>query len=224
VTAAGARNAQILVLAKAPSAGRSKTRLCPPCTLEEAAAVAEAALRDTLEAVGRARVSRRVLALDGATGRWVPGGFDVTEQRGEGLDERLAAAFEDAGAPALLIGMDTPQVTASLLEEALGALVRPGVDAVLGPALDGGWWAIGLRRSLPAAFLGLPMSTPHTGAAQARRLERLGLRWSPLPALRDVDDFEDALAVADLAPRSRFARAVRAIEASTLLASGRTEG
>jgi rSAM/selenodomain-associated transferase 1 len=222
VTAEGG-SGRILVLAKAPHPGRSKTRLCPPCTPEQAATVAEAALRDTLDAVARASVSRRILVLDGAPGPWVPGGFELIGQRGKGLDERIAAAFEDGGAPALLIGMDTPQVTAFLLEEALAELHRPGVDAVLGPAMDGGWWAIGLRRPAPAAFLGLPMSTGYTGAAQTRRLERLGLRWSALPALRDVDVFEDALAVAEVAPRSGFARAVRLIGASTLVAPSRAE-
>jgi rSAM/selenodomain-associated transferase 1 len=204
-----------MVLAKAPSPGRSKTRLCPPYTLEEAAVVAEAALQDTLEAVGQTRVSRRVLVLDGAPGQWMPDGFDVTRQRGKRLDERLAAAFEDAKGPAVLIGMDTPQITAALLEEALAALDRPGVDAVLGGATDGGWWAIGLRRPSPAVFLGVPMSTPYTGAAQARRLERLGLRWAPLRVLRDVDDIRDALAVAALVPHSRFARAIRRVVVPT---------
>lgn len=215
----GSAKGQILVLAKAPTAGRAKTRLCPPCTPEEAAAVAEAALRDTLDAVRRTSVARRVLVLEGEPGQWVPDEFHLIEQRGEGLDDRLTAAFEDAGAPALLIGMDTPQVTAALLEEALGGLGRPGVDAVLGPARDGGWWAIGLRRAVPGVFRGVPMSTPLTGAAQARRLERLGLRWAALPVLRDVDHFEDAVAVANLAPGSRFARAVRHVEGSTLVAS-----
>jgi rSAM/selenodomain-associated transferase 1 len=223
VTGSSPRGGQILVLAKAPSAGRAKTRLCPPCTPEEAAALARAALLDTMEAVGRARVARRVLVLEGKPEPWVPDGFDVIGQRGADLDQRLAAAFEDAGAPALLIGMDTPQVTPAMLEEALGALDRPGVDAVLGPAMDGGWWAIGLRRSQPAVFLGLPMSTRLTGAAQAGRLGRLGLSWASLPELRDVDHFGDAIAVAELAPLSRFAQAVRRVEASTLVGSDRRQ-
>lgn len=173
--------------------------------------MAAAALRDTMEAVARTKVARRVLFLDGTPDPWVPGGFDVLDQRGEGLDQRLAAAFEDAGTPALLIGMDTPQVTSEMLEGALDELLSPGVEAVLGPALDGGWWAIGLRTVHPAVFLGVPMSTPETGKAQAERLDLLGLQWTALPPLRDVDDFRDAVAVADLIPHSRFARAVRRV-------------
>ena len=101
----------VLVIAKAPVPGRSKTRLCPPCTPEQAARVAEAALGDTLAAVLATPGIRPVLALDGAPGPWLPPGFDVVPQRGVGLDERLACAFEDAGGASFLVGMDTPQLT-----------------------------------------------------------------------------------------------------------------
>jgi glycosyltransferase A (GT-A) superfamily protein (DUF2064 family) len=100
---------KLLVIAKAPEPGRSKTRLCPPCSPEQAAALAEAALTDTLRAVAATPADERVLVLDGTPGDWLPEGFRVVPQRGDGLDERLAAAFADAGGPALLIGMDTPQ-------------------------------------------------------------------------------------------------------------------
>jgi rSAM/selenodomain-associated transferase 1 len=201
----------LLIIAKAPQGGRAKTRLCPPCTPKEAALLAEAALRDTLAAVENTRVDRRVLVLDGDQGPWRPPWLEVIAQRGNGLDERLAAAFEDGGAPAVLIGMDTPQVTSALLEGAIAKLAEPGVDAVLGPAQDGGWWAIGLRRPDPAIFLGVPMGTARTASAQVQRLESLGLRWDALPPLRDVDDFADALAVAKLIPQSRFASAVGSV-------------
>ena len=107
------------------------------------------------------------------------------------------------GGPGLQIGMDTPQVTPALLEGALEALGPTG--AVLGPALDGGWWGLGLHRPERAAFLGVPMSTARTGAAPLRRLAFLGSSVGLLPALRDVGRFGDALAVA--APATRFAAA-----------------
>ena len=77
-----------------------------------------------------------------------------------------------------------------------------GVDAVLGPALDGGFWAIGLQRGCdPAAvFDGIPMSTPRTGAAQRARLAALGLDPVLLPTLRDLDDMEDLVAIAAAGP------------------------
>ncbi len=203
----------LLVVAKAPMAGRSKTRLCPPCTPEQAAALAEAALADTLDAV-RALAGdgiRPVLALDGAPGPWLPAGFRVLPQRGDGLDERLANAWDDTGGPTVQIGMDTPQVTPALLAAALADLATPGCGAVLGPADDGGWWALGLRRADRRALLGVPMSTPATGAAQLARLAALGLATTRLPPLRDVDVMADALAVAAEVPLSRFGRAVAAL-------------
>ena len=114
----------ILVIAKAPVPGRVKTRLCPPCTPEQAAELAQAALRTRWTPPRRAARGRRVLVLDGAPGAWLPGGFEVVAQRGDGLAERLADAFEDAGEPALLVGMDTPQVTPALLDAALEALAE----------------------------------------------------------------------------------------------------
>lgn len=203
----------LLVVAKAPVAGRSKTRLCPPCTPGEAAALAEAALADTLDAVA-ATGARHVLALDGEPGPWLPPGFRVFAQRGYGFDERLANAWDDAGGPCVQIGMDTPQVTTALLESAMAALDTAGTGAALGFATDGGWWALGLRRPDRRALLGVPMSTAFTGAAQLHRLRALALRVTPLPELRDVDRFDDALAVAAGAPASRFARVLRGLPVS----------
>jgi glycosyltransferase A (GT-A) superfamily protein (DUF2064 family) len=82
----------VLVIAKAPVPGRVKTRLCPPCTPDEAAALARAALEDTLEAAAGAGAERRVLVLEGQPGPWLPAGWDIVAQRGNGLAERLAAA------------------------------------------------------------------------------------------------------------------------------------
>src|SRR4051794_20542096 len=200
--------ATLIVIAKAPVPGRVKTRLCPPCTPRQAAALAEAALRDTLDAALRSRAARRVLALDGPPGPWLPPGFDVLPQRGDGLAERLANAFADISGPAFLVGMDTPQVEPRLLDAGLSACARE--DAVLGPAHDGGYWAIGLRAPDPAVFAGVPMSAAVTAAFQRARLERLGLSTVLLPALRDVDTFADAEAIARAAPRSRFAAALEA--------------
>ncbi|MGW3712456.1 TIGR04282 family arsenosugar biosynthesis glycosyltransferase [Streptomyces albogriseolus] len=188
----------LLVIAKEPRPGRVKTRLTPPFTPEEAAALAEAALADTLDAVARTPARRRVLVLDGSPGRWLPAGVEVVPQCAGGLDERLAGAFAGCDGPALLIGMDTPQVTPELL-----AVDFADCDAWFGPAADGGFWALGLADPDPDLLRGVPMSTPHTGAAQRRRLD--GLRVRDLPLLRDVDTARDAAAVAGAAPDGRFA-------------------
>jgi rSAM/selenodomain-associated transferase 1 len=201
-------NPALAVIAKAPVPGRSTTRLCPPLSLAQAAVVAEAALSDTLAVVATASASRRVLVLDGEPGPWLPRGFEVIPQRGRELDERLAAAFADLGGPALIIGMDTPQVTPAELEAGLRLLCR--TPAVLGPARDGGYWAIGLRAPDPRALLGVPMSTAGTLAAQRERLRALGHRWAELRELRDVDTLADAVDVARAAPETRFAGALAA--------------
>ncbi|MET9342118.1 TIGR04282 family arsenosugar biosynthesis glycosyltransferase [Nonomuraea sp. NPDC003804] len=202
--------AQIVVLAKEPLPGKVKTRLTPPFTPQEAARLAAASLEDTLAAVAAVRVRRRVLAFDGPPGACSPDGFVVIPQRGGPLDERLAAAFEDAyrrcPLPVVVIGMDTPQVTADLLAEAVAAL-RTG-DAVYGPAADGGFWLLGLRRPDPALVLGVPMSRPTTGDTQLRRLRQAGLQVAVMPELTDVDCFQDTIRVAAEAPRSRFAAAL----------------
>ncbi|GAA3248633.1 TIGR04282 family arsenosugar biosynthesis glycosyltransferase [Nonomuraea helvata] len=201
------RTAQIMIIAKEPVAGRVKTRLTPPFSAEQAAALAEAALRDSLRAVSATPAAQRLLALDGLPGSWLPAGFAVIPQRGSSLDERLAAAFSDAyrlrPGPVVLIGMDTPQVTPALLGEAVAALGRH--DAVYGPATDGGFWLLGLRRPDPALLLGVPMSHPETGKLQLDRLDRAGLSVHVLPELTDVDTAADAATVAGQAPGSHFA-------------------
>ena len=201
----------LLVIAKEPVPGRVKTRLAPPCTPEQAASLALAALGDTLAAaLASRRAGRRVLVLDGSPGPWLPDGFDVIAQRGDGLAERLAAAFEDVGGPAFLVGMDTPQVTPELLDAGLEA-VELG-DAAFGPALDGGYWAIGLRRPDPGVFEDVPMSEDNTGAVQRARLAALDLRTTDLPPLRDIDTIDDARAVAAEAPDGRLAAVLAAVE------------
>ncbi|MCW2615755.1 MAG: hypothetical protein JWN08_2749 [Frankiales bacterium] len=198
---------QVLVLAKEPVAGRVKTRLCPPLTPHGAAAVATAALEDTLATVRAVPVARRVLVLDGS---YPAPGFDLQPQGAGRMDERLGDAFDDAAGrsplPVLLVGMDTPQLTPALLHQAATALLAHG--AVLGLAPDGGWWTLGLQRPDGALLRGVLTSQDDTGARQLDRLLAAGLVPHLLPELRDVDTVADALAAAELAPGSRFAAAL----------------
>ncbi len=204
----------LVVLAKEPRPGRAKTRCCPPCTPGQAAALAEAALADTLAVVASTEVARRVLVLDGQPGPWAPPSFEVIGQREGRLDERLAAAFEDVGGPALLIGMDTPQVTTELLESSVTALVDGAADAVIGPALDGGYWSIGLCQPHPSDIVGVAMSRPDTYRRQLAQLRRRHLGVRQLPELRDVDTFEHTLIVAAAMPGTRFAATTAGIAAT----------
>ncbi|BBA95495.1 hypothetical protein RVR_378 [Actinacidiphila reveromycinica] len=198
----------LMIIAKEPVPGRVKTRLTPPFSPQEAAELARAALADSLAALAAVPAARRVLVLAGEPGPWLPPGFTVLPQVGGGLDQRLAAAFADCTGPALLIGMDTPQVTPELL--CAGADFTDH-DAWFGPAADGGFWALGLAVPDPSLLLGVPMSQPRTGALLEARLRAAGLRTGRLPELRDVDTAADALEVAALAPATRFAALYRSI-------------
>jgi glycosyltransferase A (GT-A) superfamily protein (DUF2064 family) len=196
-----------IVIAKEPVAGRVKTRLVPPLSYGQAAAVAAAALADTLDAVDLVASDERVLAFSGDPSTWRRRGWRVAEQPPGGLDVRLAAAFAACPpAPAVLVGMDTPQ----LRPEHLAGFDPSRFDACLGPAADGGYWAIGFAEPAlaAAAILGVPMSSAGTAAAQRRRLAALGLRVQLLELLTDVDDIATAEAVAADAPETRFAEAL----------------
>lgn len=210
----------LAVMAKEPVAGRSKTRLTPSCTPEQAAELAEAALVDTLEAMAGTRAARQVLVLDGTPGPWTPGGVEVVEQPTGPLARRLARTFDRLGGTTLMIGADTPQLTTDRIDAALETLTAPDVDAVIGPATDGGFWTIGLVRPQPEVFTGVPMSTPGTGRIQRDRLVQCGLRVVDLPEARDVDTIADARAVAVERPDSRFAELLHQFE---LVAAGQLE-
>jgi uncharacterized protein len=212
----------VIVIAKAPVAGRVKTRCSPPCTPGQAASLAEAALTDTLAAVAACRASRRIVAIDGAPGPWLGAGFELVAQRGTGLGERIDNAFRDVGCPALLIGMDTPQVDAATLDDALATLTPP-IDAVVGPAVDGGFWALGLAVTIPRLCAGVGMSSLTTCAQLRAALRRHGALWRELDDLEDVDDFARARRVAGEVPGSPFAAVVDRI-ASELLTSTRAAG
>lgn len=198
-----------IVIAKQPVPGRVKTRLTPPLRPDQAADVAAAALADTLAVASAGPSAHRVLAFDGDPTDWARPGWTVVAQAGGSLDQRLEAAFAAVAAgPALLVGMDTPQLTVAHLDRFDPARY----DACLGLAPDGGYWAIGfgepdLARS---AIVGVPMSTGRTGAAQLARLLSLGLRVQLLDELTDVDTIDSALEVARLAPGTRFARVLAA--------------
>ena len=213
---------QLLVITKAPVPGRSKTRLSPPCTPEQAAQIAAAAVGDTLDAVRATPVQRRVVALDGEPGELDLTGCVVVPQVEGDLGTRLAHAFADAmeppdGAlPTLLIGMDTPQVTPELLADCLDRLVAAGEGtAVLGTAPDGGWWALGVHSAVAALVLpGVPMSRDDTAVLTRAALEQEGLTVLDLPQLTDVDHFPDAVSVAaQCPPDSRTRRVVDGIAA-----------
>jgi glycosyltransferase A (GT-A) superfamily protein (DUF2064 family) len=199
----------LIVLAKEPIAGRVKTRLVPPFSHGQAAALAAAALRDTLRTAAYVDAEKRVLVFCGDARGWAPDGWQVVPQVDGELDLRLAAAFTHAGSgPTVLIGMDTPQFRADQLPA-----FDDGYQACLGMAADGGFWAIGFADPgmAAAAVPGVRMSTSRTGADQLTRMRGCGLTVQLLDALVDVDTAAAAKVVADRAPDGEFARCLHRI-------------
>lgn len=193
-----------MVIAKEPLPGRVKTRLVGALNPAQAADLAGCALRDTLTELSRHRAPAKVLLLEGRPDGWERPGWRLQAQSGGGLDERLAAGFDSVpGGAAVLVGMDTPQLCHADLN-----FDPQRWDACLGPATDGGYWAIGFTdpRRARAVITGVPMSKATTGAEQLRRMRAVGLRVQLLPTLTDVDTPRTAAQVAQAAPATEFGR------------------
>jgi hypothetical protein len=211
----------VLVLAKAPVPGLAKTRLGAHIGAAAAADIAAAAMLDLLQMLQRDR-RRTLVALTGDLSisarqhdiKDVLAECTVFDQVDGSFAERLVHAHsraqELAPGPLLQIGTDTPQLDSALLRAAEDGLATH--PAVLGPAADGGWWALGLHSAAPAtALLGVGMSTATTGADTERSLLATGLVGDvvgQLATLRDVDEWNDALEVAARLSGSHFAAAV----------------
>jgi uncharacterized protein len=208
-------NAHALVVAKAPEPGRVKTRLGAEIGMQRAAEIAAASLLDTLAACVAAFGPEHChLSVVGDLDHAVCAdelhaalaGWTVRPQHGADFGARLADAHVRVPGPVVQVGMDTPQATPELLLAAVAGLDVH--DAVLGPAEDGGWWVLALREPAAAGVLSsVPMSTPTTYADSRAALVACGLDVGSTATLRDVDEADDAEAVALLAAGSRFAAA-----------------
>lgn len=203
---------RVAVFAKECLPGRVKTRLTPPLTPDQAADLAQLSLSRTLDTIRLLPVRERLLVMDGTPDARDAAGFAVVAQTGGLLDERLAAICDDATGPLLIVGMDTPQVSAAHLAPLLmdWSAATPQHDAWMGRAEDGGFWALALRRPEGALVRGVPMSTDKTGAEQLSRLAAGGLSVGLLPVLRDMDHMDDAREIAAEIPGTEFAAAVAA--------------
>jgi len=210
----------VLVMAKAPVAGQAKTRLGAVVGAAAAADLAAACILDTLDVCQSVFTGRERLhvALAGALGSTRPHQeiadrltrWTVHPQRGASFASRLVNAHLDvghaAGASVVQIGMDTPHLTEEALRDVAERLGGAD-DAVLGPAEDGGWWVLGLTRpELARGLGGVRMSTPRTCADTLTALRAGGARVGLAATLRDVDTVQDATAVAQEAPHTRFGR------------------
>lgn len=188
----------VIVLAKAPRAGQAKTRLAPALGEDGAARLAQRMLQHTVQQALAARLGPVDLCVwpDVHDPVWAPWkdlpGLQLSPQRGDELGPRMAAALHRwlrQLPAALLIGTDAPALDAAYLQQAAQALAT--TDAVFGPAADGGYALVGLRRPCPALFDNQRWSHAGVMAEARRRLAVAGLSHHELPLLHDVDEPDD---------------------------------
>ena len=192
-------------MAKAPGFAPVKSRLQPPLTADETRALALAFLLDRLDGIAALEGAAPVLAFAPAEAAaplraLAPPGVRLLAQRGVGLGDRLSHLFEDllpAHAAALVLDADSPTLPMSWVSDGLQTLAVGAADIVLGPADDGGYWAIGLRAPCPALFVDMPWSTDRVLATTLARADALGLRVRLLPRWFDVDTEADLRRLCD---------------------------
>jgi rSAM/selenodomain-associated transferase 1 len=198
-----AAEAALILFAKAPVPGQVKTRLCPPLTPDEAASLHGSFVLDALERSRGIPGLDRFLACAPSANHVF---FKIMEERqgvrlmsqvgddlGARMSHALAAAFAQSYRHVLMVGTDLPTLSPGIYTRALALLAQH--DLVLGPAMDGGYYLLGLNRILPELFVGIPWSTDGTLASTRQKADSLGLKTGLLPACRDVDTIEDLLAL-----------------------------
>jgi len=190
----------LAVMAKAPRAGKVKTRLSPPLTLEQSAALNICFLRDTTQNIADVADGGSAVGLISYTpvgdeklfDTLLPDGFALIPQRGDQFGERLLAAAEDIFAcgfgSVCLIDSDSPTVPFAAFHQAVSELRRPGDRVVLGGSNDGGYYLIGLKAAHPEPFANIHWSTSAVYAETASAINDAGLELVELPLWYDVDD------------------------------------
>jgi len=204
----GALSTALVIFAKAPIPGQVKTRLCPPLTPDEAATLHGSFVLDTLERTKTA-VPKLKLPLD----RYLacaPSStlvfFKIMEERqgvalidqvGDDLGARMNQSFEAMFARGyhrvLIVGTDVPTLPLEQYKHALTLMETH--DLVLGPALDGGYYLIGLKQPAPDLFVGIPWSTEKVLGLTQERATNLGLKTALTSPWRDVDSIDDLQAL-----------------------------
>ncbi len=192
----------LAVMTKAPRAGQVKTRLTPPLTPEEAAALNICFLRDTTDAISAAALNGGALGIavytpvgdESAYSGILPAEFQLVPQRGETFGERLVSAMEDlfrlGFASVCLIDSDSPTVPQHAFAEAATTLAQSGDAVVLGPSEDGGYYLIGLKKLHRALFKDIAWSTDRVLEQTIERARSMNLPVHLLPTWYDIDDRE----------------------------------
>lgn len=185
-------------MAKRPAPGRTKTRLTPHLTPEEAAAVYECFLLDTIERLHQRTDCQAVIAIDSPESAdyfhtiapELPQVLQVGESLGHRLDAVLTELLESHD-QAYAINSDSPDLPARHLDLAFSALSEEAVDVVLGPTDDGGYWLIGWKQRWTNMVADVEMSTPRVLADTLEIAQASGAKTILAPAWHDVDDAAD---------------------------------
>jgi uncharacterized protein len=190
----------LAVMSKAPRAGKVKTRLSPPLTMEECAELNICFLRDTTRNISEVALASPSAGMvcytppgdEEAFDGLLPEEFTLICQRGSGFGERLLCAAQDILAcgfgSVCLIDSDSPTLPASALAEAVRALNKPGDRIVLGGSDDGGYYLIGLKRAHARVFEEITWSSSRVYAETVERVREIGVPLVELPMWYDVDD------------------------------------
>lgn len=191
--------ASLLIFAKAPEPGMVKTRLIPAIGAEQAARLHSRLLFETLELSHRQRLCRVQLWCSPSTEHPdfnralyrfpISLNTQIGMDLGDRMERAIATNLKRFGA-VVLIGCDCPSLTRQDLIDTLSAL-RQGNDLVLGPAADGGYVLIGMKRSLPGLFQNMPWGTAEVLSETRSRIDRLGLRCFETRLQWDIDRPED---------------------------------
>jgi rSAM/selenodomain-associated transferase 1 len=185
------------IMAKAPRAGKVKTRLAPPLTLEQSAALNICFLKDTAEGLAEVTGAEGMVCYtpvgdEAAFDGLLPKSFTLIAQRGDKFGERLLAAAEDILAcgygSVCLIDSDSPTVPKAAFEQAVAELAREDDRIVLGPSQDGGYYLIGLKHAHAGVFENITWSTASVCKETVERARAAGLEVVMLPLWYDVDD------------------------------------
>jgi len=196
------------VMAKAPRPGQAKTRLCPPLRPAQAASLSAAFLRDITENIA---LAARTVPIEGCIA-YAPAGDEDwfgghlaegtrlvladgsppmppdVQGFGRCLLHAAQALFATGCAAVCLVNSDSPTLPTACLIEAAHAVLAPGDRVALGPADDGGYYLLGMKRPHPVLFTGIAWSTGSVAAATQARAAALGLDVVTLPTWYDVDD------------------------------------
>jgi rSAM/selenodomain-associated transferase 1 len=188
--------ARLCIFARTPELGRVKQRLAREIGAEAALAAHEALLRRIVEhSAGseRYRVELWLTNLAVPLPDWLKGcSLELHEQESGDLGQRMLSAVESAlaaGSACILVGSDCPDIDATYVESAIEALTR--ADVVFGPAEDGGYGLVGMKRPIPEIFAESKWGDSRVLARALERAERAGVSVALLPEIYDVDELAD---------------------------------